>query len=221
MTDPNHPTIEVFADIWCPFTHAGLHLVEQYRARSGHTDVALVIRAWPLELINGRPLDPATTATHADELREQVTPELFAHLNLDRFSSSTLGALALAAHAYAVDVDLGERVSFDLRAALFERGQDVADPAVLAEIAARVGLDAAAVTETDHATVLADWREGQARGVVGSPHFFSGDRDAFCPSLQITKSSTPGAGLTIGVYTSNLTGFLDACFASLDEARGG
>jgi predicted DsbA family dithiol-disulfide isomerase len=220
MIDPQHPVIEVFADIWCPFTHVGLHLVDRYRAQSGHTDVALLVRAWPLELINGRPLDPATTAIHADELREQVSPELFTHLDTAQFPTSTLDALALAAHAAAVDVEVGERVSFDLREALFERGQDIADREVLGEIARRAGLDLAEVGEADHAAVLADWHEGQARGVVGSPHFFSGDRNAFCPSLQITKTPAPGSGLTIGVYTSNLTSFLDACFAALDEARG-
>jgi hypothetical protein len=35
--------------------------------------------------------------------------------------------------------------------------------------------------------VLADWSEGKARGVVGSPHFFVGDENFFCPSLAISR----------------------------------
>jgi hypothetical protein len=34
---------------------------------------------------------------------------------------------------------------------------------------------------------LADWSEGKARGVVGSPHFFLGDENFFCPSLAISR----------------------------------
>jgi hypothetical protein len=48
--------------------------------------------------------------------------------------------------------------------------------------------------------VLADWREGQRRGVVGSPHFFVADEGMFCPSLDISRvdgrlriASDPGA----------------------------
>jgi hypothetical protein len=47
-----------------------------------------------------------------------------------------------------------------------------------------------APADTDEPTaaddpVRAEWSEGQRRGVQGSPHFFAGDLDAFCPSLQV------------------------------------
>jgi len=51
--------------------------------------------------------------------------------------------------------------------------------------------------------VLADWQEGRARGVIGSPHFFVGDESWFCPSLDIRRvdgrlliRSDPGAFAT-------------------------
>ena len=96
MTGP----IEVFADIWCPFAHVGLRAIEEQRARAGRRDVAIRVRAWPLELVNGAPLDPAVTKEHADELRDQVAPTLFQGLDVDRFPTSTLEALALANRAY-------------------------------------------------------------------------------------------------------------------------
>jgi hypothetical protein len=65
--------------------------------------------------------------------------------------------------------------------------------------------------ESDRAGVLADWREGVRRGVLGSPHFFCGDTDVFCPSLDITKD--PIEGLSIVRDGSRLTEFLTRCLA--------
>ena len=50
--------LEVFADVCCPFTHVGLRRIVRRRAELGRDDVVLVVRAWPLELVNGVPLDP-------------------------------------------------------------------------------------------------------------------------------------------------------------------
>ena len=65
--------------------------------------------------------------------------------------------------------------------------------------------------ESDRAGVLADWREGVRRGVLGSPHFFCGDTDVFCPSLDITKD--PIEGVSIVRDASRLTEFLARCLA--------
>ena len=74
MSRATSPVIEVFADIWCPFAHVGLRAIEEQRARAGRRDVAIWVRAWPLELVNGAPLDPAVTKEHADDLRDEVAP---------------------------------------------------------------------------------------------------------------------------------------------------
>ena len=34
---------------------------------------------------------------------------------------------------------------------------------------------------------MEDWHDGQARGVVGSPHFFLATGDFFCPTLDIAR----------------------------------
>jgi predicted DsbA family dithiol-disulfide isomerase len=206
--------IEVFADIWCQFAHVGLRLVVAQRAAHGRDDVALVVRAWPLELVNGRPLDPAKTLEHVHELRAEVAPDLFAGFDPDRFPSSTLEALALVERAYRRDAALGEQASFAVRDALFERGEDVADPDVLARLADELGIEPPDTADRD--AVLTDWHEGQARGVVGSPHFYCGELDAFCPSLDISRDRGPG--LTITVDTHRLHAFLDACFGETPAA---
>ena len=216
MTSPGASegtTIEVFADVWCPFAHVGLRAIEEQRARAGRTDVAIRVRAWPLELVNGVPLAPAVTKEHADELRDQVAPSLFQGLDVDHFPTSTLDALALANRAYRSDLQLGERVSFALRDALFEEGRDISDRAVLESLAHDLGV--LLPDESDHVAVLADWREGRRRGVLGSPHVFCGEADVFCPTLEITKD--PVAGLSVVRDTAELTAFLDRCFEQSDD----
>ncbi len=209
MNTTPSPTIEVFADIWCPFTHVGLRTIEEERVRRDRTDVAIWVRAWPLELVNGAPLDPAVTREHTDDLREQVAPKLFRHLDVERFPSSTLDALALVNRAYRTDIRAGERVSFALRDALFEEGRDISDRFTLESLARELGV--VMPDESDRAGVLADWREGVRRGVLGSPHFFCGETDVFCPSLDITKD--PVQGVSIVKDASRLTEFLARCLA--------
>jgi predicted DsbA family dithiol-disulfide isomerase len=212
MNEPSDDrlVIEVFADIWCPFTHVGLRAIRDQRLSSGRDDVVIRVRSWPLELVNGAPLDPDVTNRHAVELREQISPTMFQDLNLDRFPDSTLEALALAVRAYRMSDSLGERMSLTLRDALFESGENIADPVILQRIAAELGV--APPDGADRAAVVADWHEGERRGVLGSPHFFCGTLDAFCPSLDITKSTD--SGLSITRDASGLKRFLDLCFAS-------
>ncbi|MEX2293231.1 MAG: hypothetical protein WD691_05540 [Acidimicrobiales bacterium] len=38
----------------------------------------------------------------------------------------------------------------------------------------------------DNASINSDLAEGRGRGVSGSPHFFTGGGDFFCPALDIS-----------------------------------
>ncbi len=202
-------SLEVFADVSCPFAHVGLRAVVASRTAQGRDDVALVVRSWPLELVNGTALDPATTAAHVRELREQVAPDLFRGFDAQSFPATSLPALALAELGYRRDARTGEGLSLALRDALFEEGRDIASAEVLAELAARFGLDAAAARVED---VRSSWREGQARGVRGSPHFFCSDRDAFCPTLDIRRDEA--GHLALRRQARTLEAFLAACFSA-------
>ena len=220
-SDDRRPVIEVFADVGCPFTHVGLRRLVGARAERGRGDVALRVRAWPLELVNGAPLDPACIAEEVDDLRRQLVPDLFVGFRADRFPRTSLPAFVLAADAYAVDLATGEAVSLAVRDALFEEGRDVADPAVLAAIAEAHGLPtAAARSDADrhderpghaagHPGPLADLAEGRRRGVVGSPHFFTPGGDFFCPALDIARVD---GHLRITADPAGFDAFLAACF---------
>ena len=199
------PVIEVFADLWCPFTHVGLRAVVEERGRLGRPDAILRVRPWPLELVNDAPMRFATTVAHAQDLRAQVAPGLFAGLTEAAWPGTTLPALALVEAAYRHNPRLGEEVSLGLRDALFEEGCDLADPAELAGFAEHVGVPE--VTEADHRAVLASLEEGRARGVKGSPHFFCGGADSFCPTLDIGRDEA--GELRIGLQTTALRTFLE------------
>ncbi|MCO8127401.1 DsbA family protein [Acidimicrobiia bacterium EGI L10123] len=175
--------VEVFADVWCPFTHVGLRRFVELRT---HMDVppVLVVRSWPLELVNGAPMDPAFIAEEVDDIRGSVAPDLFTGFDPARFPTTTLGALALTGRAYEQSPTTGEAVALELRDRLFERGDDIGDPHVLAAVAAAHGL----ATEAGDDLPRRDWEEGKARGVIGSPHFFTPGGNWFCPSLDVSRT---------------------------------
>jgi len=79
---------------------------------------------------------------------------------------------------------------------------------VLASVASDHGVDTSDVA--DHAAVQTDWHRGKLRGVKGSPHFFCGELDAFCPSLDISKDEK--GQLRIRRSTQPLDTFLASCF---------
>ena len=175
-------TLEVFADITCPFTHVGLKQVVGHVAEMSEP-VEVLVRAWPLEWVNGSPLDVEAVLVKAAALSDQLGVDDFTGLRADRWPATTIPALELAAAAYARDAATGLAVSMELRAALFEQGVDVADPDALALIAAAHHLDA---DDPEIArTIRSDYEAGQRRGVRGSPHFFMGDDDFFCPALDL------------------------------------
>jgi predicted DsbA family dithiol-disulfide isomerase len=199
--------IEVFADVACPFTHVGLRRFVDRRAELGRQDVTLRVRAWPLEIVNGQPLDPHFIAEEIFDIRQQVAPALFAGFTEATFPASSIPALILAAAANDKNPAKGERVSLALRDLLFEQGVDIADPAVLTLLATEHDVS---VYLTDNRRVLEDHAEGVARGVVGSPHFFTPADGFFCPSLDVHRD--PAGQLRIAADSAGFDRFITTCF---------
>ena len=90
-----------------------------------------MVRAWPLEIVNGKPLDPAFIYEEVVDIRHQVAPDLFADFREDALPSSSIPALALTEAAYRHDAATGEQVALRLSDLLFEEGVDIAEPSVL------------------------------------------------------------------------------------------
>ena len=199
--------IEVFADIVCPFAHFGLQRVRAARARA-NTHPAIRVRAWPLELINGRPLDADHAAASIDALRATVAPDLFAGFDAGTFPCTSLPAFGLVANAYAMNLATGEAASFAVREALFERGLDVSDPDVLRSIADELDVELSGIRAAED-SARADWERGRIRRVQGSPHFFVDDADWFCPSLDIRRTDSD---YEIGLAARRADEFAQAAF---------
>ena len=200
-------TIEVYADVACPFAHVGLRRFVARRRELGRDDVPLRVRAWPLEIVNDGPHDPRAMADEVDEIRSQVATDLFREFAEASFPRSTIAAMTLASAAYDQDVATGEAVSLQLRDLLFEQGVDVGDHSVLAQVAEEHGV---AVDLSDDSSVRADHEAGVARGVVGSPHFFTPNGDFFCPALDVGHDD--GGHLRVRPDPVALGRLIDACF---------
>jgi predicted DsbA family dithiol-disulfide isomerase len=200
--------IEVFADIGCPFTHVGLRRLVAYREQVGREDVHLLVRAWPLEVVNGEAFEPDFIAEEIDALRDSVAPDLFTGFRPAAYPATSIPALALAHAAYRRDVATGEALSLHLRSLLFEEGVDVAHLDVLAEVGRVFDVVAA---EEDVAEVDRDRREGVERGVIGSPHFFTAASSYFCPALDIHRDD--GGHLHISMDADSFATFVEDCFA--------
>ncbi len=175
-------TVEVYADITCPFAHVGLKRVVQHiDEMSVPADV--LVRSWPLEWVNGEPLAVDPVLVKAQALTDQLGVDDFAGLRADAWPTSTIPALNLVAAAYDRDPATGLAISLDVRTALFERGENIGELLVLERIAAQHDLAVPATSPS--ARVQADYDRGRARGVQGSPHFFVGADDFFCPALDL------------------------------------
>jgi predicted DsbA family dithiol-disulfide isomerase len=178
-------TIEVFAEITCPFAYVGLeHVVAHVAEIDASVDV--IVRAWPLEWVNGTGLDVAGVQTKAAALCDQLGIDRFAGLRPDRWPRTTIPALALAAASYDVDSTTGLAVSTALRTSLFELGADISDRDTLADIA---GAHDVEFDPDDDGAVRAEYELGRARGVKGSPHYFVADADFFCPALDLGRDA--------------------------------
>ena len=200
--------LEVFADITCPFTHVGLKKVLQQLEAASST-VEVIVRAWPLEWVNGSGLAAGPVAEKVAVLRHDLGVADFDGFRAETWPDTTIPALNLASAAYEQDAATGLRVSVALRAALFEEGQDISDPEVLESVATSCGLSdrstrSTTISPTNGATpaVEADYAEGQRRGVRGSPDFWVGSEEFFCPSLSLSHTEAgalnaefDGAGL--------------------------
>jgi len=178
--------VEVWADVLCPFTHVGLTKLVARRDEIGSA-TQFRARAWPLERVNGAPLDPELVRSEISALQAVVSPDLFRAFDPLTFPKTSIGALALTAAAYESGLDTGERAALAVRAAVFEEGRDIGAPEVVADLARELGI---AKDSVDPDRVDAEYAAGRRAGVVGSPYFVIGGRGYFCPSLDITHDAS-------------------------------
>ena len=90
--------IEVFADVVCPFTHVGLRRLAAYREQMHREDVAIRVRAWPLELVNKERVPRQLLVEEVAELRQTVAPDLFTAFNPELFPDDFVACACARRH---------------------------------------------------------------------------------------------------------------------------
>lgn len=183
--------IEVFADIACPWCYIGERRLRRVLQARG---VEAEVRWRPYELQRGMPSDGVPWSDFVERKFggwERARP-MFAQVQAAasgegiRFDFERVASAPNTRGAHRVILMAEERgkgmeAAEALFAAYFTEGRDVGDPAVLAEIGASVGLDAAAVRDllaSDHLVAEVEESEAVAErsGVTGVPLFVFDER---------------------------------------------
>ena len=187
MSEPDVvPTVRVYADYVCPFCYLGYASLEAYREdREGPLDVEW--HPFDLRSRKRRPdgtIDPSIDDGKDDSyyeearrnvrrLAEEYNVEMAQHLrkDVDSYGAQRVALRVREEHPEAFEAF--HRGVFD---ALWEKGRDVGDASVLADIAEAAGLPAGYVPDVladdDSADALEDAFEAAAEfGITGVPTF--------------------------------------------------
>src|SRR5687768_6935394 len=145
MIDVAPNTVVLFSDIGCPWAHLAVHRLHEMRSRLGLDDaVRIDHRAFPLELLNGRPtpkpvLDaeiPVVGALGPDAgWQVWQGPE-------HEYPSTTMPALEAVQAVKELDgLEASERLDRALRVAFFGQSRCISIAPVILEVAEQCGLD--------------------------------------------------------------------------------
>jgi predicted DsbA family dithiol-disulfide isomerase len=192
--EPN--TIVVFSDIGCPWAHAAVHQLHEARSRNGLDGrVSFDHRAFPLELINGRP-----TPKHVLDAEVPVIAKHVPGAGWSRWDApdyyypvTTLPAMEAVQAAKEQDLGLSDRLDRALRRAWFEDSRCVSLFTEILDAARSIdGLDVAALSEAlvegrFRRWIFADLDAARSDEVKGSPHLFLPDgSDAHNPGMDMS-----------------------------------
>jgi predicted DsbA family dithiol-disulfide isomerase len=177
--------VTVFTDYICPFCYVGSR-----RLRAVAREVPLqvdwrFVEIHPDNPPQGRPVEalgypPAQWRAMMDNLRRMAEAEGL-EIAERTFTTNSRGALLLAEAVRVLEPERFDAFDEALFAAFFARRQNIADPAVLAEVAAGAGVGpatvAAAQSDARFAARLQDnLRLASRLGVGGTPTFVIGAR---------------------------------------------
>ncbi|HVL64448.1 MAG TPA: DsbA family protein [Actinomycetota bacterium] len=188
-------TIVVYADIGCPWSHAAMHRLQRARKNAGlESDLQIDVRAFPLELINGRPTPKMTLDLEVAVLGGAAPEAGWQMWNAPahEYPVTTLPALEAVEAAKEQGFEASFRLDLALRRAFFRDSRCVSMRHVIADVADSCdGVDVAALE--------AALDSGRARGalaehlqhsrggeVKGSPHLFLPDgSDVHNPGIEL------------------------------------
>lgn len=180
--------IEIWSDVACPWCYLGKRHLEEALARWDGEEVEVIWRSFQLQPDAPRFGEPGAGAPTGEYLAARgYAPDQLAEMQGRLTEMAAAAGLAyrldLGRHANTFDAHAlihaaarqgrGDAMVERLFAAQHVEGLRLDDPAVLAELAAEVGLtgEAATPTEADRQAVRDDIAEAHQLGVSGVPFF--------------------------------------------------
>ena len=187
-------TIEVYADIACPWCYVGRARLKRALEQRPERDVTLAWRPFQLQPDlppEGRDFRSVLEDKFGGWDRAQRMFERIRELGADEGLAFNFDAIEVApntadAHRLVLwgeEKNVGDALATTLFRAYFSEGRNVSDPAILAECAADAGLDAEAAQTMLEGTAYAEAvRESQTRaerrGITGVPCYVFDERHA-------------------------------------------
>ncbi|MFG1699307.1 DsbA family protein [Nonomuraea sp. NPDC049309] len=216
--------VEIFSDVACPWCYIGHarfdKAAERFRAKGGTIEVTMrPFQLNPDAPVEGEPLIPQLERKFGPQAKQMVArvKSVGAEEGLDLRFDEAISSSTFEAHRLihvASKQGRGEEMADRLWRAYFSEGRNIADPAVLAELAADVG-----VTDTGEGAdeVREQLARAHALGISGVPLFlFEGKyavsgaqpEDAFAAAIDevaervgetpITQLAAPADGCADG-----------------------
>jgi predicted DsbA family dithiol-disulfide isomerase len=194
MVGPTPVTLDLYADIACPWCYLGE--VRLARALAEHPELEVRVRWQPFQLQPQLPLEGAPWRDFAERKFGGWERALAAFAELERaaqgdglafdFTGIARANNTADAHRlvlFAEERGAGLRLARDLFRAYFEAGQDLNDRAALLELAEGVGLarsvvDAFLAGNGHRETVAVSQRRAADLGVTGVPFYVFSERYA-------------------------------------------
>jgi predicted DsbA family dithiol-disulfide isomerase len=224
-------TVVVFSDLACPWAHLAVHRLHRTRRRLGlEGRVALVHRAFPLELINGRPTPKRILEAEmpvAGGLDPAAGWQTWARPDWE-WPVTTLPALEAVRAAELQSLTAAEELDVALRRAFFAESRCISMRPVILEVAAGCAhVDAGALAACldegrARRAVMEDLEVARGDRVEGSPHLFLADGTAvFNPGVRVRWEGEHGRGFPVveaddpGVYDDLLQRAADPAGASV------
>jgi len=183
--------VAVFSDYTCPWCYVGTARLDRLREELAG-EVVLQVEWMPFEIHpevppEGLPLSalgfpPAQLEMMTAHLRRQAEAEGLPMAHHSRLAN-THAALVASAYAQAEEPERFEAFHHALFRAYFGEGRNLADPAVLREVAGESGIDVermdAALAEGRYEAALRETTDTARRlGITGTPTFVFGRRYA-------------------------------------------
>ena len=199
----------VWSDIGCPWAHVAVARLHRFCAALGLKDVQLDHRAFPLELVNGRP-----TPKQILDAEIPVTSELEPGAGWQPWQGEafewpvTMLPALEAVQAVKATQGLAASAALDraLRTALFAHSRCVSLLPVVLDVAHETAgvdvddLEASLSRGLGRTAVIDQWKAATAEGSVikGSPHlFFPDGRDAHNPGIRMHWDGEHGSGVPV------------------------